>query len=139
MKYINMCLLRKRMELFEITLKENVKEWLIVIAVVLFYTSIIGSGCMPKESIERKAYDDINNELSASGYPVGMFGTRWFMSSNEVQELFGDCYQSGPNTLAIKREVYGRSAKINYFFTDDKLLFICISFADQFDSIEKLS
>lgn len=109
----------------------------IVLIIILF--SAVGTGCVSKEKIKEKVCDDIRNELQSSGQPIGMFGASWYMTQQEVKQLFDNCQQLDENRLARETTLYGRPVQANFFFKDDSLFMIVIAFQDYFNSLNEFA
>ncbi len=103
-----------------------------IVAVIILNTVIIG--CISKEEIEGKAYNDVIKELQANGHPIGMFGATWYMTQQEVKNLFNNCSQLNTNILVHERNLYDRPIQASYHFTDNRLMIIVVSFQDEFRS-----
>ncbi|MDP3012595.1 MAG: hypothetical protein Q8M92_00030 [Candidatus Subteraquimicrobiales bacterium] len=109
-----------------------------IIVVVIILSTVI-FGCISKENIEEKAYDDVIKELQENGHPVGMFGTTWYMTQQEVKNLFGNISQLNTNILVQERNLYDRPIQASYHFTDNRLMIIVVSFKDDFRSLKEFA
>ena len=107
--------------------------------IILFIICVATSGCMSKESAERKAYSDINKELNANGHPTGMFGASWNMNQKEVRWAGKNHKQLDTDTLAMDVILYNRPAQASFHFTDDRLRAIVVTFKDHFLSPDELA
>lgn len=96
-------------------------------------------GCVSKEAIEEKAYNDVIKELQANGNPIGMFGATWYMTQQEVKNFFNNCRQLDANTLIQARNLYDRPIQASYHFKDNRLMMIVVSFLDEFRSPEEFA
>ena len=110
----------------------------LIIAVIILST-VTFLDASSNERIEQKAYNAVIKELRANGYPVGMFGATWYMTQQEVKNLFKNCYQLSINTLVQERNLYNRPIQASYHFTDNKLMVIVVSFKDDFTSLKAFS
>lgn len=108
-----------------------------LVAVIILSTVIFG--CISKENIEKKAYDDVIKELHKNGHPVGMFGASWYMTQQEVKNLFENMSQLDSNTLAQDKNLYGRPIQASYHFIDNRLMIIVVSFRDHFRSLKEFA
>lgn len=115
----------------------RIKSAYIIVVVIILSTVIFG--CISKENIEEKAYDDVIKELQENGHPVGMFGTTWYMTQQEVKNLFSNMSQLNPNMLVQDRTLYDRPIQASYHFTDNRLMIIVVSFKDNFTSLKEFS
>ena len=109
-----------------------------IIVVVIILSTVI-FGCISKENIEEKAYDDVTKELQENGHPVGMFGTTWYMTQQEVKNLFGNISQLNTNILVQERNLYDRPIQASYHFTDNRLMIIVVSFKDNSRSLKEFA
>lgn len=109
-----------------------------ITAVVIILITFI-FGCTSKEKIEEKAYADVIKELQENGHPVGMFGATWYMTQQEVKNLFNNCSQLDSNTLVQERNLYGRPIQASYHFKDNRLMIIVVSFKDKFRSLKEFA
>lgn len=108
-----------------------------IVAVIILSTVIFG--CISKEEIEEKAYNDVIKELQENGHPVGMFGTTWYMTQQEVKNLFDNISQLNSNILVQEKNHYDRPIQASYHFTDNKLMIIVVSFRDNFRSLKEFA
>jgi hypothetical protein len=60
--------------------------------------------------------------------PAGVFGTHWLMSKSEVKNVVPNAVPIGEQ-LAELRKVYGRDAKVDYIFENDRLLEVVVTFS----------
>lgn len=107
--------------------------------VVVIMLNMVILGCISKEEIEKKAYNDVIKELQANGHPVGMFGAKWYMTQQEVKNLFNDCSKLNANTLVQERNLYGRPIQASYHFEDNRLMIIVVTFKDEFRSLQEFA
>ncbi len=92
-----------------------------------------------KEEIRQTAYNDVLEELETNGYPTGMLGATYYMTQQEVRELFDDVEQFDSDILARQTTLYGRPIQATYHFSDGRLLQVVASFQEQFDSLDEMS
>ena len=92
-----------------------------------------------KEEIRQTAYSDVLKELETNNYPTGMLGATYYMTQQEIRELFDDIEQFDSDILARQTILYGRPIQVSYHFSDDRLLQIVASFQEQFDSLDEMS
>ncbi len=112
---------------------------IITVGFVLLVISSVLFGCISTEQVEEKAYNDVLEELRANGNPTGMFGVTWYMTQQDVNETFDDCYQLSSDTLAHEMFYCDRPVQVSYHFTDDRLFIIIVTFNDEFSSLEEFS
>ena len=91
------------------------------------------------EEIEAKAYSDVIRELEANGNPTGWFGATWYMTQEEVVNLFTNVERLDAKILVQARNLYSRPIQASYHFKDDRLWLIVVSFTDEFRSPEDLA
>ncbi len=108
-----------------------------ILVVLILNTAVFG--CVSKEEIEEKAYNDVIKELQANGDPIGMFGATWYMTQQETKNLFDSYYKLDTNTLAQARKLYDRPVQASYHFTNNRLMIIVVTFQDEFRSLEEFS
>jgi len=92
-----------------------------------------------KEEIRKMAYSDVLKELRANNYPTGMLGVTYYMTQQEVRELFDDIEQFDSDILARQTTLYGRPVQVTYHFSDKYLSLIVASFQEQFNSLDEMS
>lgn len=92
-----------------------------------------------KEGIRQTAYNDVLEELETNGYPTGMLGVTYYMTQQEIRELFDNVEQFDSDILARQTTLYGRSIQASYHFSDGRLMQIVVSFKEQFDSLDEMS
>lgn len=117
----------------------NARLKLAYIIVVVIILGTVISGCISKEEIEEKAYGDVIKALRANGHPTGMFGASWYMTREEVKNLFNNISQLNSNTLVHEKSLYDRPIQASYHFTDNRLMIIVVSFKDNFRSPKEFS
>lgn len=110
---------------------------IITVVFVLLVINSVLFGCISTEQVEEKAYNDVLEELRANGNPTGMFGVTWYMTQQDVNEIFDDCYQLSSDTLAHERIYCYRPVQVSYHFTDNRLMIIIVTFKDEFSSLEE--
>ena len=111
----------------------------IIVAVVAFVVVYLGAPGFFDESAKSATDSRILRELEENGNPTGMFGATWYMSQEEVKDLFGDVYQLDADILGQATEFLGRPIEASYHFREDRLWLITVSFKEQISSLNQLS
>jgi len=117
-------------------MKEKTRNmFYLALAIFIFF---VGRALWPNtvdyEAIEEKAYNDVIETLKSSGAPTGMFGSTWYMTQQEVKNLFNDCIQLDANRLVHKGSYCDRPAEVTFDFENDRLLLIITTFPGEFQS-----
>lgn len=113
------------------------KLLILVLAVVLVPAAV--TGCISTEQVEQKAYNYVLEELKAHGHPTGMFGVTWYMTQQDVKNVLNNCDQLDANTLVQQTILYERPVQVGYFFKDNRLYIIVVSFKEEFTSAEEFA
>ena len=113
------------------------KLLILVLAVVLVPAAV--TGCISTEQVEQKAYNYVLEELKAHGHPTGMFGATWYMTQQDVNNLFSSVHQLDADTLVQARTLYDRPIQASYHFKDNRLWLIVVSFKKEFSSAEEFA
>lgn len=92
-----------------------------------------------KEEIRQTAYSDVLEELESNNHPTGMLGVTYYMTLQEVRELFNDVEQFDSDILARQTTLYGRPVQASYHFSDGRLMQVVASFQEQFNSLDEMS
>lgn len=117
--------------------KKIISTFLIIIIFTLFINPIfrfIGG-----EFGEKTAIRDSLMQLKNENNPIGMFGVKWYMSQEEVKNLYQNTEQVDSETIARLTEFHGRPVKVFYNFTSNKLMQISASFLEKTTSLENMS
>ncbi len=119
--------------------KMKIFKKVITVVLLLITISFSAFSCISAEQVKEKAYSDVLEELKANGNPTGMFGVTWYMTQQDVNEIFDDCYQFSNDTLMHERTYADRLVQVSYHFSDDRLMLIIVTFKDEFSSLEEFS
>lgn len=92
-----------------------------------------------KDEIQEMAYNDVLEELRAENNPTGMLGVTWYMSQQDVKNLFNDYSQLDDDTLVRSAVLYERPIQAAYSFQDDKLIQVIASFKGEVKTLEEMS
>lgn len=77
-----------------------------------------------------RAMVEVEGEARRVGGPTGLFGAKWLMSPAEVRRVRPNATHVSDDQLLETVQAFDRSSNVGYFFDNDYLLIIVVTFND---------
>lgn len=100
----------------------------IVSSIAILCLIVLGAKFLGRQVGRKAAMQTVQQESITQNAPTGFMGAKWLMSISQVKSLFEDATEFAPGNLKLNTTAFGRSAFVDFMFTDNLLLMIIITF-----------
>ena len=100
----------------------------IISLIAILCVIVLGAKFLGRQVGRKAAMQTVQQESITQNAPTGFMGAKWLVSISQVKSLFPDATEFAPGNLKLNTTAFGRSAFVDFMFTDNLLLMIIITF-----------
>ncbi len=100
----------------------------IVSSIAILCVIVLGAKFLGRQVGRQAAIQTVQQDSITQNALTGFMGAKWLMSISQVKSLFPDATEFAPGNLKLDTSAFGRTAFVDFMFTDNLLLMIIITF-----------